>query len=125
MVDPNNLTKRYYKIGEVAKIFNVATSLIRYWENEFPQLKPLKNSSGVRRYLKEDVLLIGHIYELVKIKGYKLGGAKKALKDKNILKQIKDNSPEVTNLQSLKSELIDIRDGLKILKAKVSGLQKD
>lgn len=112
MINPDNLKKRYYKIGEVAKIFNVATSLIRYWEGEFPQLEPLKNSSGVRRYKKEDVILFGHIYDLVKIKGYKIDGAKKALKDKKLIKQIKSAHHEESDLHKLKYEMEDIRKGL-------------
>lgn len=112
MINPDNLTKRYYKIGEVAKIFNVATSLIRYWEGEFPQLHPLKNSSGVRRYRKEDVILFGHIYDLIKIKGYKIDGAKKALKDKKLIKQIKSTLTEESDLHKLKYEMEDIRKGL-------------
>jgi len=112
MINPDNLTKRYYKIGEVAKIFNVATSLIRYWEGEFPQLTPLKNSSGVRRYTKEDVILFGQIYELVKIKGYKIDGAKKSLKDKRLINKIKRSNPESSDLHKLKYELEDIRKGL-------------
>ncbi|MGA0232496.1 MAG: MerR family DNA-binding transcriptional regulator, partial [Saprospiraceae bacterium] len=47
-MNPQNITKRYYKIGEVAEMFDVATSLIRYWESEFKQLKPLKSKSGIR-----------------------------------------------------------------------------
>lgn len=112
MINPDNLTKRYYKIGEVAKIFNVATSLIRYWEGEFPQLHPLKNSSGVRRYTKEDVILFGHIYDLVKVKGYKIDGAKKSLKDKRLVNKIKNSGSEESDLHKLKYELEDIRKGL-------------
>lgn len=119
MIDPKNLTKRYYKIGEVAKIFNVATSLIRYWENEFSQLSPIKNTSGVRRYTKEDVLLFGEIYELVKIKGYKIDGAKKAIKEKSLIKKIKSYSDEDSDLIKLKIELEKIREGLINLKDKI------
>ncbi|MDA8693341.1 MerR family transcriptional regulator [Saprospiraceae bacterium] len=120
MVNPESLTKRYYKIGEVAKMFGVATSLIRYWEGEFNELRPQKNNKGVRRFLKEDVLVIDKIYDLVKVKGYKLDGAKLALADKNY--QVSDVPHYVRDLEklkeikkellSVKSKLTEIRDQL-------------
>lgn len=107
MINPQNITKRYYKIGEVAEMFDVATSLIRYWESEFTQLKPLKSKSGIRRYKKEDILLIDRIYELVRNQGYTLEGAKKALKN--------PGEPRKANNERLfriREELIDIKNGL-------------
>ena len=114
MIDQELLTKRYYKIGEVAKMFGVATSLIRYWEGEFSQLKPQKNANGVRRFLKEDVMVVDQIYELVKNKGYKLEGAKSALKEKK--NKPKTASKDKFKLKSIKSELTEIRKGLQELK---------
>lgn len=118
MIDPNNLTKRYYKIGEVAKMFGVATSLIRYWEGEFDQLNPQKNNKGVRRFLKEDVLVVDKIYDLVKVKGYKLEGAKQAIKNKDYKPDI--HTPPVqtdtTRLQKLRDELVSIREELHFIK---------
>lgn len=107
MINPQNITKRYYKIGEVAEMFDVATSLVRYWESEFTQLKPIKSKSGIRRYRKEDILLIDRIYELVRNQGYTLEGAKKALK--------KPGESRKTNnerLYRIREELIDIKNGL-------------
>ena len=72
--------KRYYKIGEVAKAFNVNTSLIRFWENEFEVLKPKKNKKGNRLFTPEDLENLKMIYFLVKEKGFTLDGAKKKLK---------------------------------------------
>ncbi len=118
MIDPQSLTKRYYKIGEVAKMFGVATSLIRYWEGEFSELHPQKNNKGVRRFLKEDVLVVNKIYDLVKIQGYKLDGAKLALADKNYTvshqsKYIRDLSKLKTlknELQLIRKDLVDLRN---------------
>jgi len=114
MIDPNTLTKRYYKIGEVAKMFGVATSLIRYWEGEFDQLNPQKNNKGVRRFQKEDVLVVDKIYDLVKVKGYKLDGAKQAIKDKSYKPQIQGENPKPDNtkLKQLRDELVAIRKEL-------------
>jgi len=117
MIDPASLTKRYYKIGEVAKMFGVATSLIRYWEGEFDQLKPQKNANGVRRFLKGDVLVVDKIYDLVKTKGYKLEGAKSALKEmKNKPVVATTKGTDNSKLKSLQSELIEIRKGLSELR---------
>lgn len=81
-MDDNATGKYYYTIGEVAKMFNVNTSLIRYWENEFDVLRPRKNKKGNRLFTQRDVRYVHVIYHLTKVKGYTLAGAKMALKDK-------------------------------------------
>ncbi len=75
------ITKLYYSIGEVAEIFNVSASLIRYWENEFDVLKPKKNKKGNRMFTPQDLENLHLIYHLVKERGFTLEGAKKKLKD--------------------------------------------
>lgn len=77
-----NLTKLYYSIGEVAEMFGVSNSLIRYWETEFKVLKPLKNKKGDRRFMVKDIRTLETIYTLVKERGFTLEGAKKELKKK-------------------------------------------
>ncbi|KAA6306656.1 hypothetical protein EZS27_041682, partial [termite gut metagenome] len=72
----NEDDKLFYSIGEVARMFDVNESLLRYWEKEFPQIAPYKNSKGTRKYRKEDVEIIGLIYYLVKEKGMTLPGAR-------------------------------------------------
>lgn len=74
--------KYYYSIGEVAEMFNVNTSTIRYWEKEFSVLRPRKNKKGNRLFTQRDVRYVHVIYQLLKVKGYTLAGAKQALKDK-------------------------------------------
>ena len=81
-MDENKTGKYYYTIGEVAKMFNVNTSMIRYWENEFDVLRPRKNKKGNRLFTQRDVRYVHIIYHLTKVKGYTLAGAKMALKDK-------------------------------------------
>ena len=71
--------KLYYSIGEVAKAFDVNASLIRYWEQEFPIIKPKKNKKGNRYFTPEDIKNLKMIYHLVKEKGYTLDGARIAL----------------------------------------------
>lgn len=75
--------KLYYSIGEVAKMLDVNTSLIRFWEKEFDILKPHKNKKGNRLFTLKDLDNIKKIYELVKVKGLTLQGAKKALRIKD------------------------------------------
>ena len=72
--------KLYYRIGEVAEMFNVNASLIRYWESEFSVLRPRKSTKGNRMFTQRDLRYLRMIYQLVKVQGYTLQGAKDALK---------------------------------------------
>lgn len=74
--------KVYYGIGEVAAMFDVNASLIRFWEKEFVVLRPKKNKKGNRLFTPQDVKYLHMIYHLVKVKGYTLQGAKDELKNK-------------------------------------------
>ena len=78
--NPNKELKLYYSIGEVAKMFDVNESLLRYWEKEFPIISPKKAGGNVRQYRKEDIENIRLVYHLVKEKGMTLQGAKQKLK---------------------------------------------
>ena len=82
MEDNTTTGKYYYSIGEVAAMFNVNTSMIRYWEKEFDVLRPRKNKKGNRLFTERDVRYVHVIHQLLKVKGYTLAGAKQALKDK-------------------------------------------
>ena len=101
--------KLYYNIGEVAKAFNVKTSLLRFWENEFDEIEPKKKKSGTRKYTPKDVEIIQLIYHLVKEKGMTLDGAKKQLKQKN--SSLSKNSI-LLKLKNIKSELKELSDQL-------------
>lgn len=102
--------KRYYKIGEVAKAFNVNASLIRFWDKEFEVINPKKNNKGNRMFTQEDIENLKMIYHLVKEKGFTLDGAKKALKENP--EKLKDDFSVIDRLQSIKTELIQIKDQL-------------
>ena len=67
-------------IGEVSRALGIATHVLRYWEQQFPMLRPLKRSGGRRYYRNEDVILLGTIARLVNREGYTLRGARNALK---------------------------------------------
>ena len=100
-----NLTKLYYSIGEVAEMFGVSNSLIRYWETEFKVLKPAKNKKGDRRFMVKDIRTLEKIYTLVKERGFTLEGAKKELKSKSK----STNTEEVlTKLKKTKSKLEEL-----------------
>ena len=102
--------KRYYKIGEVAKAFDVNTSLIRFWEKEFAVIQPKKNAKGDRMFTQEDVKNFQLIYHLVKEKGFTLEGAKKKLKTQP--KETVSNHEIITSLESVKAELLKIKNEL-------------
>ena len=102
--------KRYYKIGEVAKAFNVNASLIRFWDKEFDVLKPKKNKKGNRMFTPDDIKNLQMIYHLVKEKGFTLEGARQKLKSKP--DEIKDNYDIIAKLKAVKGELIKIKNQL-------------
>lgn len=102
--------KRYYGIGEVAKAFDVNTSLIRFWEKEFDVLKPKKNAKGNRKFTPDDITNLKFIFHLVKERGFTLEGAKTHLKEE---KQKSLNTFEIiSKLEDVKSQLIKIKQQL-------------
>ena len=71
--------KRYFSISEVAKMLEVKPSLLRFWEKQFKQIAPKTNARGKRAYKQEDIDIIRRIYDLVKVQGLTLEGARKSL----------------------------------------------
>jgi DNA-binding transcriptional MerR regulator len=102
--------KLYYSIGEVAEIFNVNTSLIRFWEKEFDIIKPKKNKKGNRFFTRQDINNIQLIYHLVKERGLTLSGARKKLKDNR--EDTNNNHDVVKMLTQIKGMLLEIKDSL-------------
>ncbi|WP_223548657.1 MerR family transcriptional regulator [Aestuariivivens sp. NBU2969] len=102
--------KRYYSIGEVAKAFNVNTSLIRFWEKEFDVLKPKKNAKGNRKFTPEDIENLKFIFYLVKERGFTLEGAKIHLKEEK--KETLNNFEIISKLEGIKNQLIKIKEHL-------------
>lgn len=105
---PDELTKRYYTIGEVAKMFDVSKSLVRFWEQEFDFLRPYKSSKGDRRFTAENVRQFQAIFHLVKEKGYTLNGAKKAIREEKELIRQKQDALKI--LHRLKGFLEDLKN---------------
>jgi DNA-binding transcriptional MerR regulator len=104
------IEKKYYTIGEVADIFGVATSLIRFWESEFDTIRPKKNRKGNRQFTKEDIENIRLIYHLVKEKGFTLQGAKDMLK--NNTGKVKNRMEIIDSLEKVKGFLVNLRKQL-------------
>jgi DNA-binding transcriptional MerR regulator len=107
------LTKLYYSIGEVAAIFEVNTSLLRFWEKEFGISNLKKNKKGERLFTVKDIEYFNKIYHLVKNEGYTLDGAKKALKTKTVTKPVTSNSPSndqlIKRLEKIKDHLLSLK----------------
>lgn len=110
-IQESKLTKLYYSIGDVAKMFDVNASLIRFWEKEFPSVQPKKNQKGNRLFSPKNIMELQRIYNLVKVDGHTLDGAKKALKSKSSTPtSSSSNSSEVINkLEQIKSKLIALK----------------
>ena len=102
--------KRYYGIGEVAKAFDVNTSLIRFWEKEFDILKPKKNAKGNRKFTPEDIKNLKFIFHLVKERGFTLEGAKTHLKEER--KKSLDTFEIISKLENVKAQLNKIKSEL-------------
>ena len=104
--------KIYYSMGEVAEMFDVNQSLIRYWESKFDILKPHKNKKGNRMFTPQDVDSLKLIYHLVKEKGMTLAGAQKRLKENK--EGLKRDLEVVDRLLAIRSMLHEIRQELKM-----------
>jgi DNA-binding transcriptional MerR regulator len=102
--------KLYYSIGEVATMFNVNTSLIRFWEKEFSIIKPVKNKKGNRYFTQKDIDNFHIIFHLVKERGLTLKGAKQKLLDNK--EDTTNNFEVIKSLKSIREILIEFRDSL-------------
>lgn len=105
--------KLYYSIKEVAQQLNVTESMLRYWETEFPHLRPKTTGNRVRQYTAKDIEQIKVIYNLVKVRGFKIAAAKKMLSE---------NRSGAEKSQKIMETLINVRDELKLLKKQLETL---
>ena len=112
-LNTNKSHKLYYSIKEVAEMMNVNESLLRYWETEFPHLKPKTLGNKVRQYTDKDIEQIKVIYNLVKVRGFKLAAARKLLNEN---RQGTDKRAQVIET------LTTLRDELKEMKRQLDGL---
>lgn len=111
ILEEKETEKLFYSIGEVADMFDVNTSLIRFWEKEFDIISPSKNKKGNRLFTKKDIENFKHIFHFVKEKGYTLQGAKDKLKGG--LKESDQMKVEVIDkLKNIKEQLLKMKDKL-------------
>ncbi len=113
LIDIQQLSKMYYSIGEVAEFLDVNTSLLRFWEKEFQFEISKKNKKGNRLFTVKELEKINKIYQLVKIEGYTLDGAKKALKSKEPRPVVNsENNVEVviSRLEAIKIKLLSLKN---------------
>lgn len=101
-----NDRRLYYSLKEVADHFAVNTSLLRFWEKEFDNIRPKKTAGGTRQYTREDILEVELVYNLVKERGMTLEGAKQ------VLSSSKDNETKrieaIDRLRAIKKELLSL-----------------
>lgn len=90
---PDIPRKRYFAIGEVSDLCAVKPHVLRYWEQEFPQLKPIKRRGNRRYYQLDDVLMVRHIRSLLYEQGFTIGGARQRLKDQPKAERLRPSQP--------------------------------
>ncbi len=100
--------KMYYSIGEIADMFQVNASLLRFWESEFKTIHPKRSPKGTRYYSQKDIEELKLIHFLLKERKLKIEGAKQVLKNKR--ESIERTQKVVEKLQSIRAELIEIID---------------
>ena len=111
----NKNLKLYYSISEVAEMFGLNESTLRYWEQEFPFLKPkTKGPSKARQYSEKDIEQIKLIHNLVKVRGFKLAAAKKI---------ISSNRDGADKTAEVLQRLTAVRDGLMAMKKELEGME--
>jgi DNA-binding transcriptional MerR regulator len=102
--------KLFYKISEVAKMFDVNISTVRYWEKEFDILKPKKNKKGNRLFTPKDITNLQIIHHLLKERGFTIDGARKKLKENK--KDTIDNVEIVNHLRDIRGFLVKLKEEL-------------
>lgn len=113
VLNPNKNLKLYYSIKEVAQMIGVRECTLRYWQTEFPHLKPKIKGQKGRQYTDKDIEQIKLIYNLVKVRGFKIAAARKMI---NQNRSGADKSADVLDT------LISVRDQLTEIKKQIDGL---
>lgn len=102
----HSLDKQFYKIKEVAELIEVPASTLRFWESQFPEIKPRRNAHGIRTYTPRDIELLRLVRYLIKEKGLKIDAA---------IEQLRNNRANVSRRQDVVERLHSIRDRLNAL----------
>jgi DNA-binding transcriptional MerR regulator len=116
MLDPSSSSidlpaipgKRYFTIGEVSELCQVKPHVLRYWEQEFPQLKPVKRRGNRRYYQRHDVLMIRQIRSLLYEQGFTIGGARQQLSGETAKEDLQQSQQIIKQLRSELEEVLQI-----------------
>ena len=100
--------KRYFTIGEVSELCGVKPHVLRYWEQEFPQLKPVKRRGNRRYYQRQDVLVIRQIRALLYDQGFTIGGARNRLEGEEAREDVTQTQQLVRQMRTELEELLKI-----------------
>ena len=106
-LNTNKDLKQFYSINEVSEMFNLPASLLRYWEKEFPSIRPKKGPSGARQYTKDDVEEIRLVNDLVKVRNMKLAAAREALQRNR--EGVRSTGDLMQRLQNVRQQLVEIK----------------
>ena len=112
-LNTNKDLKQYYSIAEVSEMFNLPASLLRYWEKEFPTIKPKKSGNNVRMYTKDDIEEIRLVNDLVKGRNMKLAAAREL---------IQRNRAGARNSNDLLARMQNVREQLMAIKKELDSL---
>lgn len=102
--------KQYFRIGEVCHITGIEPHVLRYWETEFPRIKPARSRSGQRLYKRRDIEIILQIKDLLYQKKFTIAGAKQYLRQSQKESKLADDDSQPFTLEQLRAELVAIRD---------------
>ena len=115
MLDPSSSSelpaipgKRYFTIGEVSELCGVKPHVLRYWEQEFPQLKPVKRRGNRRYYQRQDVILIRQIRSLLYEHGFTIGGARQRLSGEEARVDVNQSQQIIRQLRVELEEILNI-----------------
>ena len=109
----NKELKQYYSIAEVGEMFNIPVTMLRYWEKEFPTIRPKKGGNNVRMYSADDIEEIRLVYDLVKVRNMKLAAARELIHRNR--EGAKNSSDLLERLTNVRAELVSIKKELDAL----------
>jgi len=115
MLEPSNNSdlppipgKRYFTIGEVSELCGVKPHVLRYWEQEFPQLKPVKRRGNRRYYQRHDVIMIRQIRSLLYEQGFTIGGARQRLSGEEAREDLSQSQQIIKQVRTELEEILQI-----------------
>jgi DNA-binding transcriptional MerR regulator len=101
--------KRYFRIGEVSALTGLETYVLRYWETEFSEIKPVRSRAGQRLYRRQDIETVFQIKALLYGKRFTIAGAKQYLKARRQVANLHDDDSPPITIEELREELVAIR----------------